>query len=42
MLLDGAVEFGSIGANGEESMPVSVGDVVNVRNWLFSGLFPCW
>lgn len=36
-LLDGSAEFGRLGENGEEWLPVAFGDVVNVPNWAYHG-----
>lgn len=36
-MLDGSIEFGRLGANGEEWLPLIMGDVVNVPNWAYHG-----
>ena len=36
-MLDGSAEFGRLGENGEEWLPIAAGDVVNVPNWAYHG-----
>ena len=36
-LLEGSAEFGRLGENGEEWLPLRLGDVVNVPNWAYHG-----
>ena len=36
-VLDGSAEFGRLGENGEEWIPIVAGDVVNVPNWAYHG-----
>jgi quercetin dioxygenase-like cupin family protein len=36
-VLDGSAEFGRLGENGEEWLPIATGDVVNVPNWSYHG-----
>ena len=36
-VLEGAAEFGRLGSPGEEWLPITVGDVVNVPNWAYHG-----
>ena len=36
-LLEGSAEFGRVGDNGEEWLPLRFGDVVNVPNWAYHG-----
>jgi len=34
---EGSAEFGRIATNGEEWLPIAIGDVVNVPNWAYHG-----
>jgi hypothetical protein len=36
-LLEGSAEFGRLGDDGEEWLPLRSGDVVNVANWAYHG-----
>jgi quercetin dioxygenase-like cupin family protein len=36
-VLDGSAEFGRLGKNGEEWLPIAPGEVVNVPNWAYHG-----
>jgi quercetin dioxygenase-like cupin family protein len=36
-VLDGSAEYGRLGENGEEWLPIAIGDVVNVPNWAYHG-----
>ena len=36
-VLDGSAEFGRLGENGAEWLPIETGDVVNVPNWSYHG-----
>jgi len=36
-VVEGSAEFGRLTTNGEEWLPIVIGDVVNVPNWAFHG-----